>query len=105
MCPSSPSWRLSPQGALWLTRSQWAIPDRYDHWIWTGHDSDSKKWTGVSTKGLTQNFLSQVDLRGAHSLKFGQMYLKHGVCIRVMIGKVADIILMAEVYAEGQCII
>lgn len=40
-----------------------------------GHGSDSKKWTGVSTKGLTQNVMSQVDLRGPHSLKFGQMHL------------------------------
>lgn len=32
-------------------------------------------------------------------------YLKSGVCIRIMIGKVADIILMAEARAEGQRII
>lgn len=32
-------------------------------------------------------------------------YLESGVCIRVMIGEVADIILMAEACAEGQCVI
>lgn len=34
-----------------------------------------------------------------------QCYLESGVCVGVMIGKVADIILMAEACAEGQCII
>lgn len=40
-----------------------------------GHGSDGEKGAVISTEGLTQHVLSQVDLRSPHLLQFGQMHL------------------------------
>lgn len=40
------------------------------------HGSDSEKGAAVSPQSLTEDILSQVDLGGPQSLKFGQVHLK-----------------------------
>lgn len=40
------------------------------------HGSDGEKWAVVPTQGITQDILSQIDLRGPQSLQLRKVHLR-----------------------------